>query len=101
MAELAALAAASFLAATLVPLPSEAALYGYLQLHPEDAAARGLAEGARVRVSNEWGAIEVELALDPGLARGAAALPHGAGNARTPALRFASEQPGARLIRSR
>lgn len=38
MAELAALAAASFLAATLVPLPSEAALYGYLQLHPERAA---------------------------------------------------------------
>jgi len=38
MAELAALAAASFLAATLVPLPSEAALYGYLQLHPEGAA---------------------------------------------------------------
>lgn len=38
MAELAALAAASFLASTLVPLPSEAALYGYLQLHPERAA---------------------------------------------------------------
>lgn len=38
MAELAALAAASFLASTLVPLPSEAALYGYLQLHPGRAA---------------------------------------------------------------
>jgi membrane protein YqaA with SNARE-associated domain len=34
MAELAALFAASFLASTLVPLPSEAALFGYLQLHP-------------------------------------------------------------------
>jgi membrane protein YqaA with SNARE-associated domain len=36
MAELAALLAASFLASTLVPLPSEAALFGYLQLHPEN-----------------------------------------------------------------
>jgi len=66
-----------------------------LWLHPEDASARGLAAGSRVRVSSEWGAIEVELALDPGLVRGAAALPHGAGNARTPALHFASEAPGA------
>lgn len=38
MAELAALFAASFLAATLVPLPSEAALFAYLQLHPDRAA---------------------------------------------------------------
>ena len=37
MAELAALFAASFLAATLVPLPSEAALFAYLQLHPDHA----------------------------------------------------------------
>jgi membrane protein YqaA with SNARE-associated domain len=42
MAELAAplltLFAASFLAATLVPLPSEAALFAYLQLNPDRAA---------------------------------------------------------------
>jgi membrane protein YqaA with SNARE-associated domain len=38
MAELAGLFAAAFAAATLVPLPSEAALFGYLQLHPERAA---------------------------------------------------------------
>ena len=37
MAELAALFAASFAAATLVPLPSEAALFAYLRLHPESA----------------------------------------------------------------
>jgi membrane protein YqaA with SNARE-associated domain len=34
MAELAGLLAASFVAATLFPLPSEAALFAYLQLHP-------------------------------------------------------------------
>jgi membrane protein YqaA with SNARE-associated domain len=38
MAELLGLLAASFLAATLVPLPSEAALFAYLQLHPERLA---------------------------------------------------------------
>jgi len=38
MAELTALFAASFLAATLFPLPSAAALFAYLQLHPERAA---------------------------------------------------------------
>lgn len=38
MAQLAGLFAASFLAATLVPLPSEAALFAYLQLYPERAA---------------------------------------------------------------
>jgi membrane protein YqaA with SNARE-associated domain len=34
MAELLGLLAASFLAATLVPLPSEAALFAYLKAHP-------------------------------------------------------------------
>ena len=35
MEHLAGLFIASFLAATLVPLPSEAALFAYLQIHPE------------------------------------------------------------------
>ncbi len=70
-----------------------------LWMHPEDAAGRGLEVGDRVRVSNAWGEIEVELAFDPGLVRGAAALPHGGGNARTPALTFASEEPGANANR--
>jgi len=38
MTELLGLLAASFLAATFVPLPSEAALFAYLQLHPDRAA---------------------------------------------------------------
>jgi membrane protein YqaA with SNARE-associated domain len=37
MAELAGLFLASFAAATLIPLPSEAALFAYLQAHPESA----------------------------------------------------------------
>jgi membrane protein YqaA with SNARE-associated domain len=38
MGELAVLFAASFAAATLFPLPSEAALFAYLQAHPESKA---------------------------------------------------------------
>lgn len=38
MAELLGLFAASFVAATVFPLPSEAALFAYLQLHPERTA---------------------------------------------------------------
>ena len=38
MADLAALFAATFLAATLVPLPSEAALFAYVAVHPERVA---------------------------------------------------------------
>jgi membrane protein YqaA with SNARE-associated domain len=38
MAELATLFATSFVAATLVPLPSEAALFAYVHLRPEETA---------------------------------------------------------------
>jgi membrane protein YqaA with SNARE-associated domain len=38
MGELAALFAASFIAATVFPLPSEAALFAYLKLHPDQTA---------------------------------------------------------------
>lgn len=38
MAELATLFAASFVAATLVPLPSEAALFAYVYMRPQDTA---------------------------------------------------------------
>jgi membrane protein YqaA with SNARE-associated domain len=37
MVELLGLFAVSFAAATLLPMPSEAALYGYLMLHPDGA----------------------------------------------------------------
>lgn len=38
MTELLALFLTSFAAATLIPMPSEAALWGYLMLYPDDAA---------------------------------------------------------------
>lgn len=65
-----------------------------LYVHPEDLAARGLADGAKVRVSNEHGALEVEVAADDGLLRGVVAMTHGWGNQRTPGMRVAHATPG-------
>jgi anaerobic selenocysteine-containing dehydrogenase len=66
----------------------------YLYVHPQDARERGLAEGDKVRLSNDWGAVVVELRLDPELARGVVAMTHGWGNAQTPGMRVAYETPG-------
>jgi anaerobic selenocysteine-containing dehydrogenase len=65
-----------------------------LYAHPDDLAARGLADGAKARLANEHGAIEVEVAADDGLVRGVVALTHGWGNARTPGMRVAHATPG-------
>ena len=53
-----------------------------LLMHPEDLAARGIASGARVRVSSAVGAIETEVLASEDLMRGVACLPHGFGHGR-------------------
>ena len=55
-----------------------------LAVHPDDLRARGLEDGARVRLWNEHGAVEVEVQADDGLLPGVVALTHGWGNQRTP-----------------
>lgn len=52
----------------------------HLLMHGEDLRARGILEGSRVRLSSRVGAIEVEVRVDDGLARGVACLPHGFGH---------------------
>ena len=49
-----------------------------IHLHPEDAAARGLAEGQVVRVFNARGACLAGVRLNPGLMRGVAQMATGA-----------------------
>lgn len=49
-----------------------------IQMHPADAAARGLHEGAQVRVHNERGACLAGLRLNEGLARGVVVMATGA-----------------------
>jgi anaerobic selenocysteine-containing dehydrogenase len=66
----------------------------YLYLHPDDLRERGLADGAKARVWNEYGAIEIEVRADAGLLRGVAAATHGWGNRRTRGMRVAQATPG-------
>lgn len=53
-----------------------------LLMHPEDAAARGLAAGQRVKVSSRVGTVVAPLSLSADVARGVVSLPHGWGHAR-------------------
>lgn len=53
-----------------------------LLMCPEDMQARGLVEGARVRVTSRSGAIETDVAASGSLPRGVASLPHGFGHQR-------------------
>jgi anaerobic selenocysteine-containing dehydrogenase len=68
-------------------------------MNPTDAAARGVDEGDRVRVSNESGALEAEVALDAGLMPGTVAMTHGWGNAATAGMRVAQGHPGVNANR--
>ncbi|MBL8621327.1 MAG: molybdopterin oxidoreductase family protein, partial [Myxococcales bacterium] len=58
-----------------------------LLMHPDDARARGLAEGALARLASPVGAVEVPVELTTDLMPGVVSLPHGWGHHR----------PGARL----
>lgn len=51
-----------------------------LQVHPVDAAARGVADGARVRVTSATGEVTVEVELRDDLRPGVVSLPHGFGH---------------------
>jgi anaerobic selenocysteine-containing dehydrogenase len=48
-----------------------------VELHPADAAARGLRDGQSVRAHNRLGEVVAPLRLDPGLRPGVAVLPKG------------------------
>ena len=52
----------------------------HLLMHPDDLAARGLADGAVVRVSSRVGAVDVEVSSEDDMMRGVVSLPHGYGH---------------------
>ena len=58
-----------------------------LLIHPADAAARDIVDGARVRVSSRVGSVEVAAEVTTGIQPGVVSLPHGWGHGR----------PGVRL----
>ncbi|HTY33448.1 molybdopterin oxidoreductase family protein [Mycobacterium sp.] len=51
-------------------------------MHPDDAAARGLTNGDRVRVASAVGAIEVPLQVSDEVRPGVVSVPHGFGHGR-------------------
>jgi anaerobic selenocysteine-containing dehydrogenase len=69
-----------------------------LLIHPEDAAARGLAGGQRARVSSRAGAVEAPVSLTDEMPRGVVSLPHGWGHGRDgAALSVAAAHAGGSL----
>ena len=48
-----------------------------VELHPSDAAARGIADGDRVRVFNAFGEVRCQARLNPGIRAGVVFLPKG------------------------
>lgn len=53
-----------------------------LLMHPDDAAARGLVDGQRVRVGSRTGSLEVPLQISDSVRPGVVSLPHGWGHGR-------------------
>ena len=77
----------------LRPEPAPAAI-----VHPEDAAARGIEEGALVELSSEAGAIRLPARLSDEVARGVVAVPHGWGHEGS-GLAFAATLGGGNVNR--
>ncbi len=69
-----------------------------LLIHPEDAAQRGLAEGARVVLKSRAGEIQVPIQISDEIMPGVVSLPHGWGHGR-PGTRLgvAGAHPGASI----
>jgi anaerobic selenocysteine-containing dehydrogenase len=66
-----------------------------LHMHPQDLAARGIADGQRVRVKSRVGTVEVEVLGTDSLMPGVVSLPHGWGHDRPGVqMEIAGRQPG-------
>ncbi|EIC20053.1 molybdopterin dinucleotide binding domain-containing protein [Thiorhodovibrio frisius] len=71
-----------------------------LLMHPADAAARGLSQGALVRVRSAYGVVEVTLDITETMMPGVVSLPHGYGHDREGAeLSVAAARPGVNVNR--
>jgi anaerobic selenocysteine-containing dehydrogenase len=69
-----------------------------LLMHPSDAAARGIDDKKRVRVTSKVGAIEIEVEISDEIMPGVVSIPHGWGHDRAGAeLRIAGEHAGVSI----
>jgi anaerobic selenocysteine-containing dehydrogenase len=53
-----------------------------LMMHPDDMAARGIADGARVEIASRVGSVQIEVMAAPEMMPGVVSIPHGFGHAR-------------------
>jgi formate dehydrogenase len=67
------------------------------RVHPDDAAAAGIAEGDLVRITSATGSIEVPATLTDAIVPGAIAVPHGWGHDRGAGWRVAGARPGVNV----
>lgn len=67
------------------------------RVHPDDAAAAGIAEGDLVRITSATGSIEVPATLTDAIVPGAIAVPHGWGHDRGAGWRVAGVRPGVNV----
>ncbi len=69
-----------------------------LQMHPDDAADRTLADGDEVRVTSRVGSVAVPLEVTSDVMRGVVSLPHGWGHGRNGTrLTTANHHPGVSI----
>ena len=69
-----------------------------LMIHPDDAAARGVVDGAEVTVRSRVGAVTVSAQVSDDVMPGVVSLPHGFGHGRDGVrLSVAREKPGVSL----
>ncbi len=69
-----------------------------LMIHPRDAASRGIAAGARVKVTSRTGSVVAPAEITDAVMPGVVSLPHGYGHARPGTrLRVASEHAGVSI----
>lgn len=66
----------------------------FLLMHPDDANARQLAEGAKVNVRSQWGDRDIELKFDPDMMPGVVAINHGWGHGTASGMRVARATAG-------
>jgi anaerobic selenocysteine-containing dehydrogenase len=55
-----------------------------LQMHPDDARERALADGGRARVSSRVGSVEIGVEVTDAIMPGVVSIPHGWGHQGTP-----------------
>ena len=83
--------------ANIAVLKGRGASENPIWMNPDDAAARGLAEGDNALLSSGAGSVSARVRLDPALRDGVVAMTHGFGFAANPGMPTAQAHPGVNV----